>query len=301
MAVLLFLMYFQGNAKPVAVEDLFSTILHSTVTIEGKTFWISIEGRGAGRTNDLYRFDHATRKVFKLNTDFTTLDVVCRLVPMTSGFALYHSSNMVYIFNTMGDLQEQFPMSSLKNCPASIRKSELQPIQPSVAAFTYRDLDKVEDLFLATVNFEERTFDLEFVKHNQEGYNFWTWHNGDWYFVNGQNGEISKLNPKFQVQKVVVPAQEPRLAVKDKKIADLIKADGYSPYLDLIRTGSTVGDTMYFWRFHEQTKDGLVLHQLALKKGQFSVVNHGRLILAKFDGGVLEFNRDEQQFELRSP
>jgi hypothetical protein len=301
MATLLFLMLFQGNAKPVAVEELFSTILHSTVTLEGKTFWISIEGRGAGRTNDLYRFDHATGKIFKINTDFTTLDVVCRLVPMTSGFALYHSSNMVYTFNTMGDLQEQFPMSSLKNCPASIRKSELQPIQASVAAFTYRDLDHVEDLFLATVNFEERTFDLEFVKKNHDGYSFWTWHNGACYFVNAKNGEISKLNHKFQVQKVMVPAQTPYLSVKEKNIADLIKADGYSPYLDLVRTGSIVGDTMYFWRFHAQTKDGLVLHQLALKKGQFSVINHGRLILAKFNGGVLEFNRDEQAFALRIP
>ncbi len=300
MTILLILTLLQTSTKQLDIKDLYSSIIHAAITREGKTFWISIEGRGAGRTNDLYMFDHNSRKILKVNTDFTTLDVYCRLIPMRAGFALIDKHANVYILNDKGEFQEQFSIKQMEGCPSNLKFFEAQHKEGSVFALTYRDLEQVSDLFLAEVDLENRTFETVFVKHHSPESSYWLHCKDRWYSVSCHTGEIIELDNQFRNKKTLVPKREPILTVDDKKIADMLISQGVSPYLELVRAGSTVGDTTYFWRFHQQSKNGLVLHQLALRNGVLTVVNHGRMVLAKYKDGALEFDRDEQEFKLTS-
>ncbi len=298
--MLLILLTILSNNQDLTMDldEIFVDGLTCSVTDEKRTAWVAMRRDGPRMIGELYIFDHASQKATLVSDGRVHISGRTYISKVNEGYALINvSARTVFFIDAKGVFLDKLPFEHLEGYEPDYQILAAVPMQKEVA-ITFREGNDWSKLLLAELNLEHRQFGITHVLENAPEMGAWVFDGKAWLFLDQKTGRVDLLDPYFKVSKTLIPDHEPRLSVKNKRVASLMRERGISPYSSYFQGFFQNKEMITTWGL-DWLAEEVKWSQLLIENGKVSTKKGGSLILATLPGHDLIFDRNEGEFLLQ--
>jgi len=295
MTLMLLMILASGQGSTMNLDEIYLDGLICSVTDEQRTAWIGFRREGPQILGQLYIFEHATRKAHLVSDGRFHVSGRSYLFKTEDGYALINvQARTIFFLDVKGNYLDKLPFENLIGFEPDYQILSTVPKEEGIGV-TFRMGNDWSKLLLAELNLETRQFSTIYLLEDPPEKGTWVFDDKAWLFLNQKTGRIDLLDQYFNVEKTLIPDMEPRLSVKNKQVARLMRDRGFSPFVSHYEGFFVDGKKITTWRLLPE-EDSPKWGQLIIENSEVKFKKGGAVVLATLQNHQLVFDRNEGEF-----